>query len=91
MDDANPVSTPADVNVVISKNIDENIIRFPYRELIGSLLFLCSLTRPDIAFAVNVLSRYVNNPSRQHVNAIQRIVKYLLQRTFVLDLERVAI
>ncbi|CAK1590673.1 unnamed protein product [Parnassius mnemosyne] len=78
MTNATPTSTPADVNVIMTKNEDENIINFPYRELIGSLLFLCSVSRPDISFAVNVLSRYVNNPSQQHVNAVKRIVRYLI-------------
>ncbi|CAK1579065.1 unnamed protein product [Parnassius mnemosyne] len=57
MTNATPTSTPADVNVIMTKNEDENIINFPYRELIGSLLFLCSVSRPDISFAVNVLSK----------------------------------
>lgn len=78
MCNANAVSTPADVNVVISKNEDESTSNFPYREAIGSLLFLCSVSRPDICFAVNVLSRYVNNPSQQHVNAIKRVIRYLI-------------
>lgn len=78
MSNANPVSTPADVNVIISKNLDENTVNFPYREAIGSLLFLSSVSRPDISFAVNVLSRYVNNPSQLHVNAVKRIIRYLI-------------
>lgn len=78
MSDANPVSTPADVNVIITKNVDENTINFPYREAIGSLLFLCSVSRPDICYAVNVLSRYVNNPGQLHVNALKRIIRYLI-------------
>ncbi|CAK1590667.1 unnamed protein product [Parnassius mnemosyne] len=78
MTNATPTSTPADANVILTKNEDENIINFPYRELIGSLLFLCSISRPDISFSVNVLSRYVNNPSQQHVNAVKRIVRYLI-------------
>lgn len=78
MSDSNPASTPADVNVVISKKVDESIVNFPYREAVGSLLFLSSVSRPDISFAVNVLSRYVNNPSQQHVNAIKRVIRYLI-------------
>lgn len=78
MSNSNPVNTPADVNVVISKKVDEDIVNFPYREAIGSLLFLSSVSRPDISFAVNVLSRYVNNPSQQHVNALKRVIRYLI-------------
>lgn len=78
MSNAHPISTPSDVNVIITKNIDEKVINFPYREVIGSLLFLSSVSRPDISFAVNLLSRYVNNPSQQHVNAVKRVIRYLI-------------
>lgn len=78
MSDSNSASTPADANVVITKKLDESIVNFPYREAIGSLLFLSSVSRPDISFAVNVLSRYVNNPSQQHVNAVKRVIRYLI-------------
>lgn len=71
MSNANPVSTPADANVIITKNVDESTIHFPYREAIGSLLFLCSVSRPDISYAVNVLSRYVNNPGQLHVKCCE--------------------
>lgn len=80
MTNANPASTPADINVKFTKNDDddESTSNFPYREAIGSLLFLCSVSRPDISFAVNVLSRYVNNPGQQHINAIKRVIRYLI-------------
>ena len=79
MSDANPVNTPADVNVILKKNSDEIVVNFPYREAIGCLLFLSSVSRPDISFAVNVLSRYVNNPGPQHVNALKRVIRYLIK------------
>lgn len=78
MSDANPVSTPADVNVTISKNTDECVSTFPYREAIGALLYLCSVSRPDLSFSVNLLSRYISNPGMQHVNAVKRIIRYLM-------------
>lgn len=78
MSECNYASTPADPNVVICKNLEETVVKFPYREAIGSLLFLCSVSRPDIAYAVNILSRYINNPSQQHVNAVKRVIRYLV-------------
>lgn len=77
MSDANASSTPADVNVVLMKNTDD-IVNFPYREAVGSLLFLASVSRPDISFAVNLICRYVNNPSFEHVKAVKRVIKYLI-------------
>jgi len=40
-------------------------------------MFLALVTHPDIAFAVNVVSRYVNN-YKNHWMAVKRIFKYLL-------------
>ena len=47
-----------------------------YRRLIGSLIFLCN-TRPDISFAVGVLSRFSSKPRETHWRAGLRILKYL--------------
>lgn len=78
MSNASPCSTPADNNVILTKNSSNCEINFPYREAVGALLFLASVSRPDIAFAVNIVSRYVNNPNQSHVNAIKRIIRYLI-------------
>jgi hypothetical protein len=42
-----------------------------------SLLYLACWTRPDIAFAVSELSRFVSDPGMVHVQAAQRILRYL--------------
>ena len=38
-----------------------------YRALVGMLSYIMGHTKPDIAYALNVLSRYCNNPGRRHV------------------------
>lgn len=59
----NPVSTPMDPNVKF-KNADYVVEpkedKYPYQELIGSLLFAAPVYRPDISFTVNLLSRFNN-------------------------------
>lgn len=50
MSNANPAKISADVNEIISKNLDEGTVNFPYRELISSLLFSCSVSRLGICF-----------------------------------------
>ena len=40
--------------------------RVQYRQLIGMLSYIMGHTRPDIAYALNILSRYCNNPGRRH-------------------------
>jgi hypothetical protein len=49
----------------------------PYRELIGGLVWLATATRPDLAFTVCVLSRFVDNPGLPHWNAAKRVLQYL--------------
>lgn len=49
----------------------------PYREAVGSLLYVSQITRPDITFAVNLVSRYFKKPQKVHWNAVKRIFKYL--------------
>jgi hypothetical protein len=49
----------------------------PYRELVGSLLYLANSTRPDIAFTVSVLSRFCSNPGQAHWEAAINCLRYL--------------
>lgn len=45
-----------------------------YRQLVGSLIYL-TLTRPDIAYAVGVVSRFMQNPKKPHFRRILRYMK----------------
>ena len=40
-------------------------------------MYLANTTRPDIAFAVNLLARYSSAPTRRHWNGIKHILWYL--------------
>ena len=51
--------------------------RTHYQEMIGSLLYLATVSRPDIAFAVTNLARYAKEPRLLHENAVKRVFKYL--------------
>jgi len=48
-----------------------------YAELVGSLLSLSTTTRPDIAFAVGVLSRFMSCPEEDHMRAAKRVLRCL--------------
>lgn len=54
-----------------------------FRGMLGSLLYLVSWTRPDIAFSVSELSRFVSNPGKQHLEAAKCVVSYL-KKTIIL-------
>ena len=47
------------------------------RVLCGSLHWLAQSTRPDIATITNILSRYVTQPTSQHIDQAKRVIKYL--------------
>ena len=49
----------------------------PYREAIGTLLYLANTCRPDIAYAVNVLSRHQINPTDSDWQGVKRVFRYL--------------
>ena len=50
-----------------------------YRQAVGSLIYLSNCTRPDLAFTVGVLSRYLCSPREIHWKAVQRVFQYLNQ------------
>jgi hypothetical protein len=50
---------------------------YPYREVIGALLYLANGSRPDISFAVSVLARYTSEPTIRHWRGIKQILRYL--------------
>lgn len=75
-----PVQTPIEIGRKLTKpeKVSEDILkRYPYRSLIGSLMYLSVATRPDIAYAVNSLSQYNNCYREEHWNAAKRILRYL--------------
>ena len=47
-----------------------------YQWLVGRLIYL-SHTRPDIAYAVSVVSQFMHSPSEEHMDAVYRILRYL--------------
>ncbi|GBO06102.1 Retrovirus-related Pol polyprotein from transposon TNT 1-94 [Araneus ventricosus] len=60
----------------------EEIAEFPYRNLIGCLSFLANRTKPDIGYAVNILSRYQNNPGKEHWKGLLRLLGYVKSTSF---------
>ncbi|KAI0485897.1 hypothetical protein KFK09_029448 [Dendrobium nobile] len=47
-----------------------------YRQLIGSLQYL-TLTRPDIAYAVNALSQHMHDPASAHTSLLKKLIRYI--------------
>ena len=49
----------------------------PYASVVGSLMYDMVCTRPDIAHAVGVVSRYMANPGKEHWEAVKWLLRYL--------------
>jgi hypothetical protein len=86
MDKAHPFSTPMIVRSLdVTKDpfqpleCDSEILgpKVPYLSAIGALMYLSTHTRPDIAFAINLLASYSSCPTRSHWNGIKHILRYL--------------
>ena len=51
--------------------------RIPYASAVGSLMYAMLCTRPDICYAVGVVSRFQSNPGPEHWVGVKHILKYL--------------
>ena len=89
--EAKPVSTPMETSAKLVPAEDgfqaEQKQKTRYQSAVGSLMYAMLGTRPDLAFAVSVVSRYAHNPTQKHWGAVKRIFSYLkgtvhLQLTF---------
>ena len=80
MADSKPVGTPQDPKCSLSKienETEENINPTRYRSAVGALIYAATGTRPDIANAVGNVGKYMENPQKQHWDAVKRIFRYL--------------
>jgi hypothetical protein len=80
MMEVKPCATPMDTSKIHPAGKDwksSEDERHWYSKAIGSLMYLMLGTRPDIAYAVSCLSRFMSNPTSIHVNALIRVFRYL--------------
>ena len=84
MSDCKPVQTPMETTTHLSKAMSptspeerHEMTGKPYKELVGSLLYAANCTRPDLAFAVGVLCRHMEDPGIEHWKAAKRVLRYI--------------
>nr|KYP64463.1 Retrovirus-related Pol polyprotein from transposon TNT 1-94 [Cajanus cajan] len=84
MENSKPVSTPLathfklDVRTLPSTDEEKEYMNtFPYSSVVGSLMYAMVCTRPDLAHAVSVVSRFMSNPGKAHWEAVKWIMRYL--------------
>ena len=79
MENCKPISTPLKVGKKFQKmsDDDEPFNVQVYQQAVGCLTCLSTATRPDIAVAVNSLSKYMSSPSKDHWVGVKRFLRYL--------------
>ena len=82
--DCHPIKTPLDPGTKLSKTMAPQddaeraaAAKFPYREIVGSLMYLMVSSRPDIAYAVGQLAMYMNCHGPGHHAAALHILRYI--------------
>lgn len=72
--EANPISVPADPYAVLRpvEEVGDSRENVPFREAVGSLIFLATVSRFDIAFAVNVVSRFLSYHDDSHCQVVKQ-------------------
>ena len=94
MHNAKPVHVPLPGHFKLSKmqcpkneEEKEEMSKVPYSSAVGSLMYLMICTRPNIVYAIGVMSRFLLNPGKKHWNAVKWILRYLrgtAKKVFVL-------
>lgn len=76
MDKAKSIKTPVNASVKLTQADEESeeVEKALYQSAVGSLLYLSTHTRPDIAFAVSNVPKFC---STQHRSAVKRIFRYI--------------
>jgi hypothetical protein len=72
-----PANTPIEQNHKLFHCLDATSTdKARYQRLVGKLIYL-SHTRPDIAYSVGVVSQFMHDPRKPHMDAVERILRYL--------------
>ena len=79
MDDCYTKNVPCDSSFKDEISMDSNELADPslYRELVGSLIYLQTCTRPDLSYTVTKLAQFMSRPTKAQFNAAKNVFKYL--------------
>ena len=79
MENCKPVKNPVSTTSRLAKATEEDSIvdKELYPSIVGSLLYLATMTRPDIAFAVSDVAKFCCKPNSSHWTAVKRVLRYI--------------
>ena len=75
---ASGVPTPSKADKPRNPKEKEEMRKFSYRDAVGALMWMATMTRPDIACVVRAVARFCENPGPAHKKAVMKILQYLL-------------
>jgi hypothetical protein len=72
-----PISIPLEQNVKLSAN-EEDLVEDTtmYRRIVGSLIYM-TITRPNLSYAVGVVSQFMQTPRKPHLDTVRHILRYM--------------
>jgi len=77
MGDHNTSATPMEPKLkLLKEGTKPSVDAIEYRSVIGSLSYLCN-SRPDLAYSVGYLSRFMEAPRQEHFAAMKRVLRYV--------------
>jgi hypothetical protein len=72
-----PISIPLEQNVKLSANEGDLVENTNmYRRIVGSLIYM-TITRPNLSYAIGVVSQFMQTPQKPHLDAVRRILRYI--------------
>ncbi|KAM2468901.1 hypothetical protein PS1_010539 [Malus domestica] len=71
-----PARTPLDSNLKLKTHGDPVPNLSYYQRMVGKLIYL-TITRPDISYAVSIVSQFMHSPSMDHLKIVHRVLRYL--------------
>ena len=79
MQDCNPISTPIEPNSKLKAATEEDELTNAtmYQQIIRSLMYLVSMTRPDLSFTITFLSQFNSKPMVKYYHAAKKVLRYI--------------
>lgn len=84
MEDSKSVNTPIAAHFKLSEDQSptsekekREVQKTEYANMLGSLMYSMVCTRPDMAYALSIVSRYMANPGKEHVLALKWLMRYV--------------
>jgi hypothetical protein len=79
MEACKAIGVSLDPKTKLKKNVikDDEMVKVPYQQAVGSLMYVMLCTRPDLAYPISLVSQHMANPSLEHWTVVKRIFQYL--------------